>query len=226
MKPSENRERRLTVLLADDHTLFREGLCLLLDDLPYPVEVTQAGCVQDVLDVLSDKQFDLILLDLLMPGMDHFAGLRAVRSMAPNTPIAVISMLDAPSDVRKAIDGGAAGFVPKSSSPKLMLQAIEMILSGGVYLPPALLRSGMNGSEAQKDDIPNAGNVKLTRRQDAVLRQLAQGKSNKQIAYALDLSEATVKVHIAAIMRTLKAQNRTQVVLAATHLGLISEMAD
>ncbi len=226
MSVNQSRERRLRILLADDHTLFREGLSLLLEDLPYPVDVGQAGCVQDVLDRLQTAEYDLILLDLLMPGMDHFAGVRAIRGMAPNTPIAVVSMLDSPSDVRKTIDAGASGFIPKSSSPKLMLQAIELILSGGVYLPPAVLRGSVNGREGIREETPGVGSVKLTRRQEAVLRELAQGKSNKQIAYALDLSEATVKVHIAAIMRTLKAQNRTQVVLAATQLGLITEMAE
>lgn len=236
MLSAKTDDRPVRIVLADDHALFRAGMAHLLRDLPRPVEVREVDSRDEVVAALEAGDVDLVLIDLMMPGMERDDGLAEIKSLAGDVPVTVVSMLDSPTDIRESIGAGASGFIPKSSTPTVMLRAIELILSGGVYLPPAAL--GAAPAPTSSDRVrersinrlpapapsaqPVAADGKpLTRRQQAVLRELATGKSNKEIAYALDLAEATVKVHIAAIMRALNAQNRTQVVLAAVERGLM-----
>lgn len=219
--------RPLAVLLADDHALFRAGMRYLLGDLPYSLDMDQAESYPEVVRLLEQRRYDLILLDLIMPGVDRSAPLRDVRTKAGETPIIIVSMLDSPSEIRLALEGGAAGFIPKNSRAEVMVQAINLVLSGGIYLPPALLKTyqmqGGTSPPPQGDERRpgHASGIHLTERQQAVLQELAKGKSNKQIAYALDMSEATVKVHITAIMKVLNVRNRTQAILVATERGLL-----
>lgn len=217
------KDKHLRILLADDHSLFRAGMRYLLDELHLQVEVDEADTCQGVLDALHNEHYDLILMDLLMPGMDQVSGIRAAKEIAPDTPIAVVSMLETAADIRRAIAAGAAGFIPKSSTPQVMRHAIALMLSGGVYLPPATLGQSLSPSQERVEGSENLQAVQLTRRQQAVLHELSLGKSNKEIAYALNMAEATVKVHIAAIMKALNVHNRTQVVLAAMQQGLKPE---
>jgi DNA-binding NarL/FixJ family response regulator len=236
MLSAKTDDRPVRIILADDHALFRAGMAHLLRDLPRPVEVREVDSRDDVVAALEAGDVDLVLIDLMMPGMEREDGLAEIKKLAGDVPVTVVSMLDSPTDIRESIASGASGFIPKSSTPTVMLRAIELILSGGVYLPPAALgtapaspssdrlrdRSASRTPPTAPSAQPVAADGKpLTRRQQAVLRELATGKSNKEIAYALDLAEATVKVHIAAIMRALNAQNRTQVVLAAVERGLM-----
>jgi DNA-binding NarL/FixJ family response regulator len=211
----------LHILVLGEDTLCREGLCRLLQDLPCPVDIDREDGVAEMDGLPKQEAFDLIFLCLLPPGADLGAAVRAVKTTAGRTPVGVIGLLDTPAAVRSAIGAGASGYLPAVSSPRVVLHAAELMLSGGVYLPPSVLGNG--NAHAQPREPTDPGQVRLTRRQKAVLRELAKGQSNKQIAAALGLSEATVKVHIAAIMKSLKAQNRTHAVLTATQAGILTE---
>jgi len=210
------------ILIADDHALFREGLRYVLaglgDDV---VEIFEAKDGAEALAlVAAHPDLDLILLDLAMPGMDGIAGLRALRARNPSMPVVILSGSEEPADIRLALDRGAMGFIPKSSTSAVMLSALRLVLAGGVYLPAAFLERSR--ASASKGPIvsatPTLENLGLTARQYDVLRLLGQGKSNKEIARALDLAEGTVKLHVSAVLRALDAVNRTQAVVAAARL--------
>jgi len=208
------------ILVADDHALFRDGLRYLLSRLGDDVEMLEAkDCAEALARVAERSDLDLILLDLAMPGMDGLAGLRALRARNPAVPVVILSASEEPTDVRLALDGGAMGFIPKSSTSNVMLGALRLVLSGGVYVPPAFLDRFQTGripvATASLDVLG------LTPRQHDVLRLLGRGQSNKEIARVLGLAEGTVKLHISAILRALGVDNRTQaVVTAARLLGL------
>lgn len=203
----------MKILLADDHTLFREGVKQLCAHLHAQVQTVEVANGAEVLRLAkSQKDFDLVLIDLAMPEVNGFAGLAAFRTYAPSVPVVVLSGSEDPADVQAALDGGAAGFIPKSSSSKVILGALRLVLAGGVYAPPGLL-------------VANAGVVSrtqleaLTPRQREVLTLLGEGKSNKEIGSTLHLSEATIKQHVSAILKTLRVANRMQAVLAGRRLG-------
>jgi DNA-binding NarL/FixJ family response regulator len=201
------------ILLADDHALFREGVKQLLARLHPHVLVIEAANGAEVLHAARAQQdFDLVLLDLAMPGVDGFTGLAAFRTHAPSTPVVVLSASEDAADVRAALDGGASGFISKSSSSEVILGALRLVLAGGVYVPPTLL--GGHNAVAAKADIDA-----LTPRQRDVLALLAQGLSNKTIGGTLGLSEATVKQHVSAILKTLNVANRMQAVIAGRRLS-------
>jgi len=163
------------ILLADDHALFREGVKQLLARLHPHARVMEAANGAEVLHAARAQQdFDLVLLDLAMPGVDGFAGLAAFRAHAPSTPVVVLSASEDAADVRAALDGGAAGFIPKASTSEVILGALRLVLAGGVYVPPTLL--GGHHVVAAKADIDA-----LTPRQREVLALLAQDLSNKKI---------------------------------------------
>jgi len=201
------------ILLADDHALFREGVKQLLARLHPHVLVIEAANGAEVLHAARAQQdFDLVLLDLAMPGVDGFTGLAAFRTHAPSTPVVVLSASEDAADVRAALDGGASGFISKSSSSEVILGALRLVLAGGVYVPPTLL--GGHNAVAAKADIDA-----LTPRQRDVLALLAQGLSNKKIGDTLGLSEATVKQHVSAVLKTLNVANRMQAVIAGRRLS-------
>lgn len=209
----------MKILIADDHALFREGLRYLLAGLDDNVEVFEAKDGAEALAlVAAHPDLDLILLDLAMPGMDGFVGLRALRARVPAVPIVILSSSEEPTDIRLALDGGAMGFVPKSSGSEVMLGALRLVLAGGVYLPPAFLERSRAGKSPIMSAAPTLENLGLTARQYDVLRLLGHGKSNKEIARVLDLAEGTVKLHVSAILKALDAANRTQAVIAAARL--------
>lgn len=214
----------MRVLIADDHSLFREGCKLLLQDLDPDIEVFEAGDFGEVQKKLENHEdFDLILLDLRMPGMGEVEGVKRARQLAPATPLVILSALDDPYYAQKAIDHGAAGFIPKSSNHTVIASALKLILAGGNYVPPSLM--SRPGTAPQSDrpkrssgELYAAVEKVLTPRQMDVMRLLARGESNKGIAEALGLSEGTVKVHVAAILKALNAANRTQAVLIASSM--------
>ena len=156
-----------------------------------------------------------------MPGMNQGDVIGMIRALHPKLPIVIVSMLDSPGVIRGAVASGASGFIPKTSTPSLMTEAIRLVLAGGVYLPPAVLAVEEDAKAEDAGYSPLPPDARLTRQQRAVLAELSVGKSNKEIAQSLSISEATVKVHLAAIMRTLKVHNRTQVVLAAKQHNLL-----
>lgn len=214
----------MKILIGDDHLLFREGLCRLLTQLDDQASFVEAGTFDDVLALARDGQdFDLVLLDLQMPGFPGFSGVQEICEAQAGTPVVIVSASEAQADVRAALDAGASGYIPKSSSVKIMLSALNLIFSGGIYVPPAAILGdgpGVGGHGAVSAGgggaaAGNAGAPSLTQRQRDVLRCLREGKSNKQIAYELGLSEGTVKIHVTAVMRSLGVRNRTQAVIAS-----------
>ncbi|SNR87095.1 two component transcriptional regulator, LuxR family [Azospirillum sp. RU38E] len=218
----------MNILIGDDHLLFREGLCRLLQQLDEKATFVEAGTFDAVLELAKgDQEFDLILMDLQMPGFPGFSGVQEVCENQAGTPVVIVSASESQADVRAALDAGASGYIPKSSSVKIMLSALNLVFSGGIYVPPAALLgdgAGVGGS-AQVASASGGGAVgnasgspALTQRQRDVLRCLREGKSNKQIAYELGLSEGTVKIHVTAVMRSLGVRNRTQAVIASADI--------
>ena len=216
----------MNILIGDDHLLFREGLGRLLMQLSADAVFTECGTYDEVLQYCQgDQDFDLILLDLQMPGWPGYAGIQQICEMQAGTPVVIVSASESQNDVRSALDAGASGYIPKSSSVKIMLSALNLVFSGGIYVPPAALQTESHATSAgpasQAGGAP-AGNASglpsLTQRQRDVLRCLREGKSNKQIAYELGLSEGTVKIHVTAVMRSLGVRNRTQAVIASSEL--------
>jgi DNA-binding NarL/FixJ family response regulator len=217
----------MKILVVDDHPLIREALSHVLRRLGATVELLEAeSCEQAMEQMRGNRNTSLILLDLALPGVDGFEALRQLREEFPAVPVVVLSAYEEQNTVMRALDGGAMGFIPKTSAPPVLVQALQLVLSGGVYLPASVL--GKQDSFAQSKASTAAGTQKLrtpreiglTDRQSQVLALLVKGKPNKLICRELNLSENTVKVHISAILRTLSVQNRTQAVIAASRLGL------
>jgi DNA-binding NarL/FixJ family response regulator len=207
----------LKVLIADDHVMVRTGLIDALTGLDPELEPVEAADASQVMERLVDTpDLDLVVLDLFMPGANGFNLLSKVCSAAGAVPVVVLSASESAEHVRKAFDCGAAGFVPKSADRELMLSALRLVLAGGVYIPAEMMQSA---------DWPPAGTppsrerATLTDRQQEVLRLLGRGLSNKQIARALALSENTVKVHVASVLRQFGANNRTEAVVRAQEQG-------
>ena len=204
----------LKILIADDHPLFREavrdvvGRIMAARGQDYVCqEATETRALFAAVD--RDEDFDLILLDLVMPGSNGLADLVALRDKAPATPIVVISSASEPGTIRQAITCGAAGFVPKSAPTEELQRALQDVLEGGVHFP------GQNDKPAprRRDDGGDLLGGPLTGRQIAVLALLAKGKSNKQIANELDISENTVKAHMTSILRKLGVATRAQAIV-------------
>ncbi|GAB2667431.1 response regulator transcription factor [Arenimonas aestuarii] len=207
-----------TILVADDHPLFREALKGAVSRLlpgAHLVESDSADALFASAEAHPDA--DLVLLDLNMPGAHGFSALVHLRAVQPQLPVIVVSAREEARVVRRALDHGAAGFIPKSSDPATIRDAIAAVLDGGHWAPPqAEHAEGLAPGEAQIA----ARLQELTPQQFRVLGMLGSGLLNKQIAHALGVSEATVKAHMTAILRKLGASNRTQAVLMAGRLAV------
>ncbi|WP_343866286.1 response regulator transcription factor [Caenispirillum bisanense] len=219
----------MKILIADDHELFRDGLRLVLGELGPDLQVIEASSYDQTLEIANREDgLDLVLLDLVMPGMPWNEGLGAVKRRLPKVPVVILSASEERRLVLEAVRLGAAGFIPKTSSSKVMLSALRLVMSGGVYLPPALIDEsavvGRNAEPVHADLSLDA--APLTPHQREVLALLGQGKSNKEIARILNLSEGTVKLHVTAILKALNVSNRTGAVVAASRLGLTSLKTD
>jgi len=208
----------MRILIGDDHVLFREGLRRLLEQLKGDSTFVEASNFDEMLEICgSEQRFDLILTDLRMPGWPGFSGIQALRGKQPEAKVVVVSASEAHHDVRDALEHGSAGYIPKSSSVKIMLSALDLIFSGGVYVPATVLRDGGAEAGEPRNSMPPADPALeqlLTQRQREVLERLREGKSNKQIAHELGLSEGTVKIHMTAIFKSLGVRNRTQAAMA------------
>jgi DNA-binding NarL/FixJ family response regulator len=207
--------------------LIREALRQVLQALDTRLDLLEAqGCDEALGLTRRHQDISLILLDLALPGVDGFEALRRFREEFPGIPVVVVSGFDQSELVTRAIDTGAMGFIPKTASTHILLNALRLVLSGGVYLPAELLRRHdsippavpqLPTSPAQLRDPREIG---LTARQSQVLTQLVQGKPNKIICRELNLAEGTVKIHVTAILKALGVTNRTQAVIAVGKLGL------
>ena len=207
----------MRVLIADDHSLFRDGLEQLLKQLDEDMTFAHAADLAEAEADLRDAQddYDLVIIDWRMPGMDRPGAFRHLRETKPDTPVVVISASEDPADIEAAMQAGASGYIPKSSNAQVTLGALRLILeSGGIYVPPSLLRNGQTAPGAppppRRDERP-----RLTQRQVEVLRLIADGKSNREIAAALAITEGTAKVHVASIMKSLGVRRRADAVARA-----------
>ena len=215
----------MKILVVDDHPLIREALKQVLSTLDSDIQVLEASSAKEGFAVSrAHPDLHLILLDLSLPGEDGLESLPLFRERAPQVPVVVFSAHDDPDIVKRAIDAGAMGFIPKTSSNALLVNALRFVLAGGVYLPIEVLRQQAAETGGFADSAPGGSSglrdLGLTHRQTQVLALLVQGKSNKLICRELKLAEGTVKVHVAAVLRTLGVANRTQAVLAVSRLGI------
>lgn len=203
------------VLLIDDHPLFRSGIGSVIDELSAAVQITEASSCEEALALIArGADFGLILLDLNLPAMDGMTGLAKLRDATPATPVVVLSASEDSRKIKQAIGAGAKGYIPKSAGREIILNALRLVLSGGVYLPINIMESPAPYSTDAEQ---------LTPRQREVLVWLVRGKSNKEIADLLGMAENTVRVHVAAILRHLDVKNRTEAGFAAISRGLIAE---
>ncbi|KAF7772075.1 hypothetical protein PCIT_a2073 [Pseudoalteromonas citrea] len=206
-------------LIADDHPLFREALKGALQTQFEGLEVFESENFETTLSVLSSQEeLDLLLLDLHMPGSGDLYGLIRIREDYPSLPIVVISGSEDLAIISKVMGYGAMGFIPKASSSQDIARAIEHVLEGDSWLP-ASIKDKVSGLEIADKEVAQQV-ASLTPQQYKVLRYLHEGLLNKQIAFELHISEATVKAHITAIFRKLGVYNRTQAVLIASKLQL------
>jgi DNA-binding NarL/FixJ family response regulator len=207
------------VLIAEDHPLFRDALRGVLGQV-FANEgagfvVVETGTIDELLAAIeADDAFDLVMLDLFMPGAQGLSHLVSVRARLPDTPIVIFSSVNDSKAVRQTITCGAAGFIPKSAARDEIAQALRVVMDGGVYLPErykAELDAAALRPRHRWDEDEDRG--KLTGRQVAVLELVAAGKANKQIAYELGISEITVKTHVTAILRKLRCTSRSQAIV-------------
>lgn len=214
----------MRVLLVDDHHLFRQGLKFLLADLETGIEFCEADSLAAALAMAMARTPDLVLVDLHMPGEDSMGVLSRMRSTFDASMLVVLSSEDNPATIRRAIEAGASGYVPKSSTPQVLIAALRLVMAGGIYIPPPALRAfaGAAPSRMPATAAPAAARSSehLSGRQMEVLLKAVQGKANKVIAREMQLSEGTVKAHLSAAFRILGVQNRTEAVFAAARMGL------
>lgn len=213
----------MRVLVADGQAVYRMGMRDLLRELEPDVEIADAGDEAGVVAALDKKSaLDMVIVDFNTPGFEGAAGVARLKESQPDATIVVVSSDDELTDVQAAIDAGASGFMLKSMPTEVMLNALRLIQSGGVYLPASVLRRspgrGLRAPRQRRYGSDEEGAAGLTPRQQDVLRLLAYGKSNKDIARELSLAEGTVKVHISAIFKALNVSNRTEAVIKATDL--------
>jgi len=204
------------IIIADDHPLFRGAMKQALGAVMPEAAITEAGTFDEVNRLLGEgRSPDLVLLDLNMPGMQGFSGLAYLRASYPDVPVLVVSGSEDVQVMRRCMDFGAAGFLPKTKGLETMREAIAAVMAGGAWTPPEF-------DPAAPVDRESAALVKrlasLTPQQARVLMMLSEGLLNKQIAYELNVSEATVKAHVSAILTKLGVDSRTQAVIAAAKI--------
>jgi DNA-binding NarL/FixJ family response regulator len=221
----------MKILLVDDHVLFREGIALLLRSLVADDSLYQAGTCEEAMRLVAiDPSIELVLMDINLPGTSGINAIARMRAEFPHIPVVGLSSSDDKQTILEAIDAGAMGFIPKSSSSAVLFAALQLVLSKGIYLPPeAFLRDRTMSTRNLAPPIANRSgssdhatpaDLGLTQRQSEVLFLILQGKSAKAICRDLSLSSSTVKVHTSAALRALNVTTRTQAVIAAGRLGL------
>jgi DNA-binding NarL/FixJ family response regulator len=211
----------MKILIVDDHVLIREALRGVLRELKGDATFFDAPNARKAVSQLAENpETELILLDLNLPDRGGFDLLTELRQRYPSTSVVVLSASDDRDSVTKALDLGAVGFIPKAAPREVMLSAFNLIFAGGIYVPPEILSRPQAPKSAPAVSRASAASLGLTERQVDVLVLMMQGKSNKAICRALDLAEPTVKNHVTAILKALKASNRTEAVIAAGALGI------
>jgi len=212
----------MKILIVDDHVLIREALRGVLKGIQRGATILEAPDGHSAMETLDQDKVDLVLLDLNLPDRHGLTLLTELRKRYPALGIVVLSALQDHANIRKALDLGALGYIPKSAPREVMLNALRLVFAGGIYIPPEALALNHNShSTPSRNDHPivSPSALGLSDRQLEVLALLMQGKSNKSICRTLNLMEPTVKHHVASILRALKVTNRTEAVVAANELG-------
>jgi len=206
----------IRILIVEDHTLVRKAVAQTLSHLEDGVECVEARCADDALAQLeAGGEWDLAVIDLMLPDMNGFSLLAVLAKRFPDVPAVVVSGLDDGATVQRALKGGASGFVPKSCSGEEILKAVRVVLEGGVYAPAT---AGAEGGR-RRGAVSLRDRFGLTVAQTRVMELLSQGKTNREIAVLLGLSEGTVKVHMTAIFRALNVSNRAQALVVIARHG-------
>lgn len=214
------QSRAMKLLVVDDHPLFRDGLAALLRQANPDTRVFQASDGEAGMEMaLATDDLDAVFVDLMMPGLAGEAAVKEFARRRPELPVIVLSSSENPSDVKRVLNAGALGYIPKSASAQTVLSALQLVLTGNIYVPPLLARAVDSAAIEQNTAIP-APLATLTERQVEVLKQLRDGHPNKEISNRLGIAEKTVKAHVAAIFRALNVVNRTQAANAARELHL------
>lgn len=217
-------------LIADDHELFLQGLEFILKKEYAQAQIQTAKDYTDIFEILKKGEtFDLIITDLAMPGANWLTAIKQIHEQSPDSPIIIISAVFDREILQKTFDIGVSGYISKSFPNGLIVSAINLVLAGGMYIPPDVIQMSVNDSSPRvreivrdlKEEPSNEAEKVLTPRQMDVLRCLEKGLSNKQIAYKLGLSEGTVKIHITLLMRALDVTNRLAAVREAVKRGLL-----
>ncbi|MCK5088691.1 MAG: response regulator transcription factor [Hyphomicrobiaceae bacterium] len=205
-----------SIIIVDDHPLFRDALRQALSDKFSDLIISEAGSLDGLSGVLEGKsETDLVLLDLAMPGVKGFSGLMYLRAQYPEIPVVVVSANEDPSAIRRCIEFGASGFIPKSLPVETIREAVRTVLEGEVWTPPEI-DLGEAGDGETTELVARLAT--LTPQQVRVLMMLSEGLLNKQIAYKLSVSEATIKAHVSAILQKLGVDSRTQAVIAVNKI--------
>ncbi len=205
-----------SIIIVDDHPLFRDALRQALSDKFSDLIISEAGSLDGLSGALDGKtEMDLVLLALAMPGVKGFSGLMYLRAQYPEIPVVVVSANEDPSAIRRCIEFGASGFIPKSLPVETIREAVRTVLEGDVWTPPDLDLTEIGDGETA--DLV-ARLATLTPQQVRVLMMLSEGLLNKQIAYKLSVSEATIKAHVSAILQKLGVDSRTQAVIAVNKI--------
>ena len=205
------------IIIADDHPLFRGALQHAISDLMPECKFLTAGNLDELRTLLCEPDVaDLLLLDLAMPGTSGFSGLITVRAEFPAIPAVVVSATEDPATIKRCLDFGASGFIPKSSSTEEIVSGVKAVLAGEIWIPE---RTDIDVVADNEIDELLARFQSLTPQQTRVLSMLGEGLLNKQIAYELDVSEATIKAHVSAVLLKLGVDSRTQAVIIMNKLG-------
>ena len=229
----------MKILIADDHELFLNGLSFILKENINSPELLSANSYTEVFDIIKQhNDIDLIITDLAMPGSDWLSAISKIHKLQPDTPIIIISAVFGKEILQQTLDIGVSGYIPKTSSNNLIISAINLVLAGGIYIPHDLLHSSTSNTIEKTNNIDiltplknletttqqpqNSNNKKLTARQVDIIKCIAEGLSNKQIAHKLNLTEGTIKVHITIILKILNVKNRTSALIEATKMGYLS----
>jgi DNA-binding NarL/FixJ family response regulator len=209
----------MKVLLVDDHVLIREALRGVIKQLEEDATILEAAdCRQATRLIRENPDLQLVMLDLNLPDRDGFSVLADLRESHPAISLVVLSAFNDRENVVRALDLGALGFIPKSASRDVMVQALRLVFAGGIYIPPEALARKEAKEQTPAQPVSPA-DLGLTERQLDVLALMMQGKSNKVISRTLDVAEPTVKHHVTAVLKALKVANRTEAVIAVGALG-------
>jgi DNA-binding NarL/FixJ family response regulator len=214
----------MRILVVDDHPMMAEALALAMRTLDRATDVETAGDLRSAIALAGDEKYDLCLLDLGLPDCSGIDALTRLREAVPALPVVVVSGADDAEHVLKALDQGAMGYIPKTSPRNVLLSAVRLVASGGIYVPTEALKP--REAEAAPAQNPpgasakSAADLGLSARQREVLELLLKGLPNKLIARKLGISENTTKIHVSSVLRALGVASRTQALIAASRLGL------